>query len=87
MVVHSQGGSLTIVKENDYIQLAAKDTGPGIENVNKAMEAGFSTANEWVRSYGFGAGMGLPNIKRVSDSFHIESTKAGTKVQVTFNIE
>ncbi|ERP31743.1 CBS domain-containing protein [Chitinivibrio alkaliphilus] len=87
IVVHSQGGSLTIIREEDYITLVAKDSGPGIADTDKAMETGFSTANDWVRSYGFGAGMGLPNIKRVSDDFSINSSPAGTKVTATFNID
>ncbi|MGM0443822.1 MAG: CBS domain-containing protein [Fibrobacterota bacterium] len=87
IVVHSHGGSITIMRENDFIKIIAKDKGPGIGDLNKAMEEGYSTANEWVRSYGFGAGMGLPNIRRVSDSFHITSSEKGTNVTVTFNID
>ena len=55
------------------IKISSSDLGPGIENVEKAMEAGFSTASEWIRSMGFGAGMGLPNVKKVSDKFNIHS--------------
>jgi anti-sigma regulatory factor (Ser/Thr protein kinase) len=62
--------------------ITAADTGPGIEDINLVLLEGWSTANEWIRSLGFGAGLGLPNTKRVSDEFHIESTLgAGTTVR------
>lgn len=85
LAVHSDGGTLTITRENNKVQIMSQDRGPGIANVDEAMQEGFSTANDWVRSFGFGAGMGLPNIKRVSDQFHIVSTpQEGTTVTVTF---
>ncbi len=85
IAVHSDGGSITVVREEDHIQIIANDRGPGIDDLDKALTEGFSTANDWVRSYGFGAGMGLPNIKRVCDEFHISSDKAhGTMVTATF---
>lgn len=88
IAVHSLGGSITIVRDKDHIQIIAQDKGPGIEDLDAAMREGFSTANDWVRSYGFGAGMGLPNIKRVSDNFHISSDNAhGTMVTATFNLD
>ncbi|HWP69417.1 MAG TPA: ATP-binding protein, partial [Rectinemataceae bacterium] len=55
------------------IEISAQDEGPGIPDVDLAMQEGYSTANEWVRSLGFGAGMGLPNVKRVADEFSIQS--------------
>jgi anti-sigma regulatory factor (Ser/Thr protein kinase) len=65
------------------IEITAEDRGPGIPDVSAAMTEGFSTANEWIRSLGFGAGMGLPNSKRVSDDFHIDSGPGrGTRVRV-----
>lgn len=73
LIVHSLGGTLTMVHTTDQTVLEAKDVGPGIEDVEKALTEGWSTANDWIRSLGFGAGMGLPNVKRVSDEFHIES--------------
>ncbi len=85
IAVHSDGGSLTIVREDDHIIITSNDRGPGIIDLDKAMSEGFSTANDWVRSYGFGAGMGLPNVKRVCDEFHISSNKDhGTMVTATF---
>ena len=83
LVVHSDGGTLTFRADEDEIQLIAKDQGPGIPDVNLAMQEGWTTANEWVKSLGFGAGMGLPNAKRVSDEFHIASEPgAGTTVTI-----
>lgn len=85
IAVHSKGGHITVVRENDTLQIIAQDIGPGIPDVEKAMTEGFSTASDWVRSYGFGAGMGLPNIKRVCDRFHISSDMShGTMVTATF---
>lgn len=84
LVVHSEGGTLSFHVGKDRAVVEAKDGGPGIPDVEQAMQEGFSTANEWIRSLGFGAGMGLPNAKRVSDEFHIESAVGkGTKVQAT----
>ena len=83
LVVHSDGGTLTFRADEGEIQLIAKDQGPGIADVNLAMQEGWTTANDWVKSLGFGAGMGLPNAKRVSDEFHIASELGkGTTVTV-----
>ncbi len=73
-VVHSLGGHMQFHLNDDSVRIVATDTGPGIENVQSALTEGFSTANDWIRSLGFGAGMGLPNVMRVSDDFNIEST-------------
>jgi CBS domain-containing protein len=82
-VIHSEGGTIGIVAGEGRIEITAEDRGPGIPDVEAAMTEGFSTANEWIRSLGFGAGMGLPNAKRVSDDFHIDSGPGrGTKVGV-----
>jgi CBS domain-containing protein len=82
-VIHSDGGSISCVAGEGRIEIAAEDRGPGIPDVTAAMTEGFSTANEWIRSLGFGAGMGLPNARRVSDDFHIESGPGrGTQVRV-----
>lgn len=83
-VVHSYGGTITCSIQSDRVVITAVDTGPGIENIDLALQEGWSTANEWIRSLGFGAGMGLANTKRVSDEFTIESTSGGsTKVVST----
>lgn len=81
IVVHSNGGKLTFHLTPENVTIRAIDDGPGIENVDDAMREGFSTATDWIRSLGFGAGMGLPNSRRFSDDFRIESTPGGaTKV-------
>jgi CBS domain-containing protein len=81
-VVHSLGGTISCSIQPDRVVIVAADTGPGIADVNLALQEGWSTANEWIRSLGFGAGMGLANTKRVSDEFFIESSSgAGTTVR------
>jgi len=82
IVAHSQGGRIRCSILPDKVSVMASDTGPGIADVNLAMQEGWSTANEYVRSLGFGAGMGLANTKRVSDEFSIQSVLgAGTTVR------
>lgn len=83
IVVHSHGGRITAEFSPHEVIITSEDSGPGIPNVEQAMEQGYSTANEWIRSLGFGAGMGLPNVRSVSDEFHIESTTKGTRVRST----
>lgn len=86
-VVHSYGGRLILRADDDAARIDAIDTGPGIENVDMALTEGFSTATEWVRSLGFGAGMGLPNTKRVADEFDIHSGPKGTEVHVVIYLK
>ena len=83
VVAHSIGGTLLADIDSKGIQVVLKDNGPGIENIEKAMEVGFSTASKKVREMGFGAGMGLPNIKRNTDEMHIES-QLGVGTTLTF---
>lgn len=74
MVIHANGGEIDVeITENEII-MALKDQGPGIENVELAMKEGFSTAPDNIRNLGFGAGMGLPNIKKYTDEFSIDTT-------------
>lgn len=81
-VVHSVGGIMRCSIQPDKVIVIAADTGPGIADINLALQEGWSTANEWIRSLGFGAGMGLANTKRVSDEFSIDSTQGkGTTVR------
>jgi CBS domain-containing protein/anti-sigma regulatory factor (Ser/Thr protein kinase) len=81
-VVHSHGGTIGCSIQPDKVVIVAADTGPGIADVNMALQEGWSTANEWIRSLGFGAGMGLANTKRVSDEFQIQSSAgSGTTVR------
>jgi len=82
LCVHSDGGVLSWQISNGRAEVIARDAGPGIEDVEWACRDGTSTANEWIRSLGFGAGMGLVNVKRVSDEFEITSKKgSGTTVK------
>jgi CBS domain-containing protein/anti-sigma regulatory factor (Ser/Thr protein kinase) len=82
LVVHSLGGNIHYSVQPDKVTIIAADTGPGIADVNLALQEGWSTANEYVRSLGFGAGMGLANTKRVSDEFSINSAVGvGTTVR------
>ncbi|HKK60913.1 MAG TPA: ATP-binding protein [Bacteroidales bacterium] len=74
VAAHAFEGQIDIEINSETITMRLSDRGPGIEDIDKAMEAGYSTASREVREMGFGAGMGLPNIKKNSDSFHLEST-------------
>jgi CBS domain-containing protein/anti-sigma regulatory factor (Ser/Thr protein kinase) len=86
-VVHSMGGTINCFIQPDKVSIVAADNGPGIEDISLVLQEGWSTADEWIRSLGFGAGMGLPNTKRVSDEFYIESTPGtGTTVRSIVNI-
>lgn len=85
IVIHSEGGSITIFIYPDFIEVIAEDAGPGIENIELAMQEGYSTATDKIREMGFGAGMGLPNIKKCSDFFDID-TKAGKYTKLHFKI-
>jgi len=88
LCVHSDGGVLSWLISNGRAEIVARDAGPGIEDVEWACRDGTSTANEWIRSLGFGAGMGLANVKRVSDEFEITSRKgSGTTVKSIINID
>lgn len=73
MVIHAKGGKITVTIAPDAITMVLADVGPGIPDVEKAMQAGFSTAPDDVRSLGFGAGMGLPNMKKYSDEMSIDT--------------
>ncbi|MGD2096511.1 MAG: ATP-binding protein [Desulfobacterales bacterium] len=87
VVMHGGDGKLSIELDSDRLILEVKDDGPGIEDIELAMQAGYSTANDDHREMGFGAGMGLPNMKKNSDRIHIESLKNnGTIVRMIFFI-
>ena len=73
MVIHAGGGEAEVNIDPDRVEILLIDHGPGIADVEKAMQAGYSTAPDNVRSLGFGAGMGLPNMKRYSDEMYIET--------------
>ena len=85
LVIHSLGGKLTLEVGTDGISLVSEDVGPGIPDIAMAMREGYSTASEEARSLGFGAGMGLPNMKRNADGFEIESEVGkGTRIAMRF---
>jgi len=85
IIIHSIGGKMTAEIFSDNIRVISKDNGPGIANVEKALTEGFSTASAKAREMGFGAGMGLPNIKRCVDNFKIESA-SGEPTTITFGV-
>ena len=81
MVIHAGGGIAEVRVTSDRIIITLEDSGPGIKDIDQAMQAGYSTAPDSIRSLGFGAGMGLPNMKKNSDEMTIESTVGvGTKI-------
>jgi anti-sigma regulatory factor (Ser/Thr protein kinase) len=84
LIIHADnGGELIAEMRPDVIRIRAIDYGPGIPNVDEAMSPGFSTAPNWIRELGFGAGMGLMNIKKCADSMKLESTVGvGTELEI-----
>ncbi|MDD2454934.1 MAG: CBS domain-containing protein [Kiritimatiellae bacterium] len=88
LCVHSDGGMLSCRIADGKAEVVARDAGPGIEDVEWACRDGTSTANEWIRSLGFGAGMGLVNVKRVADEFDVKSKKgSGTTVRAAVMVK
>ena len=85
MVIHANGGTIDVEISPDDILMVLKDVGPGIPDIEKAMQAGYSTAPDNVRALGFGAGMGLPNMKQYSDEMEID-TKIGVGTTVTMKV-
>ena len=86
MVIHAGGGIAEVAVYDTYIEIILDDRGPGIPDIDKAMQEGFSTAPDNVRSLGFGAGMGLPNMKKNTDDIQIFSTLGvGTKIVMKVN--
>lgn len=87
LVIHSDGGQIDFEISEDRILVRARDVGPGISDIDKAMTEGWSTASNEVRNMGFGAGMGLPNMKRNADEFAISSVVGeGTDISMIFHI-
>ena len=85
MVIHANGGDADIYVDDSTIRIVLKDTGPGIKDVEQAMQEGYSTAPDNIRALGFGAGMSLPNMKRYSDTFGIDSVVGqGTTIELGF---
>lgn len=87
MVIHANGGTADVIVTEEHIEIVLADEGPGIENVEQAMQEGFSTATDSIRSLGFGAGMGLPNMKRYTDSMQIDTVVGqGTTITMRVNL-
>ncbi len=86
MVIHAKGGKITVTITPLRIQMVLADVGPGIPDIDMAMKAGYSTAPDEVRSLGFGAGMGLPNMKKYTDEMKIE-TELGVGTTITMAVE
>ena len=86
MVIHANGGTATVEITPQQIHIILADNGPGIADISLAMKEGYSTASEEARNLGFGAGMGLPNIKKYTDEFKIETEVGkGTTLKMTIN--
>ena len=87
MVIHAGGGNATVSVYEDQIKIVLADHGPGIADIDLAMSEGYSTAPDTIRNLGFGAGMGLPNMKKNTDSIKIDSEIGkGTTITMTVNI-
>lgn len=87
MVIHAGGGTATVSVSSDEIEIVLADTGPGIPNLDLAMKEGFSTAPDNIRDLGFGAGMGLPNMKKNTDTMEIETEIGkGTTIKMTIRL-
>ena len=88
MVIHADGGFVDVAIFPDHVDVLLSDHGPGIPDVEKAMQEGYSTAPDNVRNLGFGAGMGLPNIKKYTDSMRIETEIGkGTDLYLTVEVK
>jgi anti-sigma regulatory factor (Ser/Thr protein kinase) len=85
MVIHARGGKIEVLISQAEIVMVLQDCGPGIDNIDLAMQAGFSTAPDNVRALGFGAGMGLPNMKKYTDFMEIKTT-LGVGTTVTMKV-
>ena len=88
MVIHAGGGDADVIVSEDKIEIILADHGPGIADIDLAMQEGYSTAPDSVRSLGFGAGMGLPNMKRYTDEMTIDSTVGvGTTIKMVVKLQ
>jgi len=87
LVIHTDiGGEITVEVRKDRVNISTVDHGPGIADLKQVLQPGFSTAPEWIRDMGFGAGMGLANIRRVSDVMKLTSSPGqGTRLEIVFN--
>ena len=85
MVIHAHGGTADVIVGENAIEIILADKGPGIPDINKAMQEGFSTASDNIRALGFGAGMGLPNMKKYTDYMQID-TEIGVGTTITMRV-
>ena len=86
VIIYAAAGRLHYLITPSFIQIKVEDMGPGIEDIDQAMQEGYSTAPDWVREMGWGAGMGLPNMKKNSDEFKIDSIVGeGTTIEMIMN--
>ncbi len=87
VMIHSHGGEIIVEIRPERMRVTAVDTGPGIEDVEQALQPGYSTAPDWIRELGFGAGMGLNNIKACADEMNLQSTVGvGTRLEMVFKL-
>ena len=87
MVIHARGGEITVEITPEQIKMVLADVGPGIPDIDLAMKAGWSTAPDEVRNLGFGAGMGLPNMKKYTNDMKIETELGvGTTITMLVNL-
>ena len=87
LVVHARGGSADVYVDKDCITIILADSGPGIPDIDLAMQEGYSTAPDNIRALGFGAGMGLPNMKKCSDRFCVTSSAgSGTIIDIEVDL-
>lgn len=87
IMIHTEGGQIIVEAHPDQVKVIAVDSGPGIPDVEQAMQPGFSTAPDWIRELGFGAGMGLSNIKSCADRMSLTSTVGvGTRLEIVFDL-
>lgn len=87
VVIHSYGGTAIVNISDDFVEITFKDVGPGIPNIEQALQKGYSTASSYAIENGFGAGMGLPNIQAVSDEMDLQSSEDGTFLHIKFFID
>ena len=85
MVIHAHGGAADVTVSPEAVEIVLSDNGPGIADIGLAMQEGYSTASDSIRSLGFGAGMGLPNMKRYTDSMEI-NTEVGKGTTITMRV-